>query len=333
MNPFYPSLKVIWDNPKFVFVNEEQLKKVSKEIAKEDLKIPNWRAPVFYPEDDENLIQLFGIENSINFAFTDFKTKKKFKIEFKGQEWTGSFAMAGSLMRAIEEGIPILAARYLKDIDLNSMKHIFREIPGYPMPMLEARTEIFREIGMILLKKYKGSFWNLFRSAGFKAFGRHENGIVHQLRQDFPSFNDISGYRNGYLHFHKRSQLLVMIYQGRALDSNGKLPLIKDIDDLGAIADYEVPKVLEYLGILEYAPSLKQKILNQEIIEKNSREEQKIRAMTVLAMKNLLEKINQLRRKSRREKINMCHLDYRIWKMGKDASNLPPHHLTPTIFY
>ena len=327
MNPFYKSLEVIWERPKYVWLNEKRLKEVAREMAREDLKIPNWRAPVFYPKDDENFVQLLGIENSINFAFTDFEAKKKFKIEFKGQEWTGSFAMAGSLLRAIEEGIPILDAEYLKNIRFRDMLYIFRSVPGYKMPMLKERTEIFREIGRMLLERYDGSFWNLFEDAGFMAFGPY--GIVNQLRHSFPSFNDVSEC----LHFHKRSQLMVMVYQGRALDSHGELPLIGDIDDLGAIADYEVPKVLEYLGILEYAPSLKKKILNQEIIEKDSREEQEIRAITILAMKRLMEEMNELRQKLEKEKINMCHLDFRIWKMGKDATNLPPHHLTRTIFY
>ena len=330
MNPFYRSLEIIWENPRLVFLNEKRAKEVAQEITKEDLKIPSWRAPVFYQKDDENFVQLLGVENSINFAFTDFETKRKFKIEFKGQEWTGSFAMAGSLLRAIEEGISILDAEYLKNIRLKDILHIFRSIPNYPMPMLKERTEIFREIGRVLLEKYNGSFWNLFEDAGFRAFGPY--GIVHQLRRNFPSFNDVSDY----LHFHKRSQLLVMVYQGRALDSNGELPLIGDIDDLGAIADYEVPKVLEYLGILEYDSHLKEKILRQEIILKDSPQEQEIRAMTILAMKTLLEEINKLREgppAGEAGKINMCHLDYRIWKMGKDATNLPPHHLTQTIFY
>lgn len=329
MNPFYKSLEIIWERPAHVWLNEKRLEEVAREIAKEDLKIPNWRAPVFYPKDDENFVQLLGIENSINFAFTDFETKKKFKIEFKGQEWTGSFAMAGSLLRAIEEDIPVLDAEYLKNIRFRDMLSIFRSVPGYKMPMLKERTEIFQEIGRVLLKRYCGSFWNLFKEANFQAFG--DCGIIAHLCLNFPSFYDVSPRRpgTGVFRFYKRAQLLVMVYQGRALDSRGDLPLIGDIDDLGAIADYEVPKVLEYLGILEYTPSLKNTILNQEIIKKDSREEQEIRAMTILAMKKLLEEINQLRQ----NKINMCHLDYRIWKTGKDSTNLPPHHLTPTIFY
>ena len=62
MNPFYKSLEVIWERPKYVWLNEKRLKEVAREMAREDLKIPNWRAPVFYPKDDENFVQLLGIE-------------------------------------------------------------------------------------------------------------------------------------------------------------------------------------------------------------------------------------------------------------------------------
>lgn len=333
MNPFYGSLEIIWKNPKYVHINEAKLWEAILRITKEDLKIPNWRMPVYYPEDDENFVQFIGIQNSINFAFTDFETKRKFKIEYKDAEWRGAMGMVGSLMRAIEDGFPVFDAKFLSKISEKKMEYIFRSIPDYPIPMLGDRTKIFQEVGKVLLKKYDGSFWNIFKDAGFKAFGPY--GIVNQLRTNFSSFNDVGPY-NIYLmdgtyalHFHKRSQLLVMIYQGRALDSGRKLPLIGDIDDLGAIADYEVPKVLEHLGILKYNKVLKEKILRQDIIEQDSLEEQEIRAMTVLAMKRLLEEINKLRK----DKINMCHLDYRIWKMGTDGVDLSPHHLTPTIFY
>lgn len=323
MNPFYKTLEVIWENPRFVFVNKRQLKEVAKEIAREDLKIPNWRMPVYYPEDDESFVQFIGIQNSINFAFRDFKTKRAFKIEYKDKEWPGSAGMIGSLLRAIEEGIPVLDTEYLTGVSLSDMAHIFRSVPDYCIPMLKERTEIFREVGRVLLEKYDGSFWNLFRDAGFMAFGPY--GIVNQLRRNFPSFNDVSFHKESqtWLHFHKRSQLLVMIYQGRALDSKGKLPLIQDIDDLGAIADYSVPRNLEYLGILRYDSRLRDRIFTQQIIEPHSLEEQEIRAMTALAIKKIIEATGY----------NICSIDYKFWDLGRKERITTPHHLTPTILY
>lgn len=330
MNPFYQSLEVIWNRPRFVHLDEEKLKEIAREIIKEEPKIPNWRIPVHWPGDDKNLVQFIGIENSINFAFRDFDTKQPFKIkdwrpEFKNREWIGSSGMVGCLLRAFEAGIPILDAKYLAKITDQQMTYIFRSLPGYSMPMLKQRTGIFREVGQVLLEKYNGSFWNIFERSGFQAFGSAGRlGIVDHLRLSFPSFNDISWHNQSqtWLQFHKRSQLLVMIYHGRALDSQGKLSLIQDINKLGAIADYKVPKILEYLGILEYAPILKNKILKQKLILPHSLMEQEIRAMTVLAMKRIMELTGY----------NICAIDYKFWSMGEKRI-ITPHHLTPTIFY
>lgn len=338
MNPFYNSLRNIWRNPRFVKINEAKLWEIILKISKEDLEIPNWRLPVYYPNDDENFVQFLGIVSSINFAFTDFTTKRKFAIkdwrsEFKSAKpWRGAFGMAASLLRAIDQSIPILDAGFLKNITLWDMEYIFQSISGYSMPMLKERTEIFQEIGKVLLGKYDGSFYNLFKSADFKAFGAF--GIINQLSDNFPSFRDIGCYQHSSgmlykLDFYKRAQLFVMVYYGRALDSNGRLPLIKDIDDLGAIADYQIPRILEHLGVLEYSPLLKKKILNQEIIKQDSWEELEIRAMTVLVVKRILEESNKLRK----NKINICHLDYKFWDMARKIRIKTPHHLTPTIAY
>lgn len=40
MNPFYESLEIIWERPKYVWLNGWRLKKIAREMAEEDLKIP-----------------------------------------------------------------------------------------------------------------------------------------------------------------------------------------------------------------------------------------------------------------------------------------------------
>ncbi len=324
MNPFYKSLEVIWKNPKFVFINEKRLKEIAQEIIKEKPEIPNWRLPVYYPDDDKNFVQFVGVLNSINFAFSDFRTKKKFKIEYKDTEWRVAFGMVGSLSRAMENGFSILDARFLARIPEKIVELIFRPVPGYPIPMIKERTQIFQEIGQVLLEKYDGSFYNLFKRADFRAFGQGGRlGIVDHLRYFFPSFNDISFHSKSqtWLQFHKRSQLLLLMYQGRALDSCGKLPLIQDMDDVGAIADYQIPRILEHLGSLVYEPYLRKKILDQKLIKAHTLEEQEIRAMTVLAVKKIMELTGY----------DLCSVDYRFWKMVRGIKT--PHHLTRTIFY
>lgn len=52
-------------------------------------------------------------------------------------------------------------------------------------------------------------------------------------------------------------------------------------------ADYQIPKMLEYYGCFEYSPSLQNKILNNQLIQKGSLEECEIRAATILTMRTL----------------------------------------------
>ena len=68
MNPFISTLKPVWKDPKFVFVDEKRLEKIAQEISQEDLKVPDWRAPVYFQEDSKEFIDFIGLANSINFA-------------------------------------------------------------------------------------------------------------------------------------------------------------------------------------------------------------------------------------------------------------------------
>lgn len=151
---------------------------------------------------------------------------------------------------------------------------------------------------------------------------------MERLIKDFPSFCDVSVFRptRSVLEFHKRAQLLVMIYQGRALSSK-TLERMKDACDLGPPADYEIPRSLESLGILRYKPSLKEKIQKGQIILKDSRQEQEIRAQTVCAVIKLVDEVNKIKK----HKVNVLHIDYKLWSMARSFNN--PHHLTPTIAY
>lgn len=323
-NPYLKSLEPIWKNPKFVFMDEERLKEVAKDFIKEDLKTPNWHNEA-YPEEDNNLfIDFLGLESSINFCFNDPWTKVSFQTEYKGEVFRRAFGMAICLKRALEEGIPILDCKWLRNATLENLQYIFRG--STPMPLLSERLKIFHEVGDALERKYDGHFYNIFQEAQFRAFTADRKGIIDRLIRDFPSFWDTSWYAldvDHLLEFHKRAQLYAIMYQGRAMDSDGKLPLIVDADDLGPPADYRVPQVLKKLGILKYKPSLTRRINAQKIIQKDSLEEQEIRAQMIYAM------------------VRLCNLtgtwigpiDFRIWYAGTKMTDGKPHHLTPTTAY
>jgi len=322
-NPYLKSLEPIWKNPKFVFVDEERLKKVAEDFAKEDLKTPNWREAVYPKEDDNVFIDFLALDSSINFCFNDPWTKVSFQTECGGKVMRRAFGMSASLMRALEEGIPILDCKWLKNATLDNLQHVFRGLT--PMPLLGERLEIFHEVGEVLERKYGGHFYNLFEEAKYWAFTSDRKGIVDRLIRDFPSFWDASWHESSqdFLQFHKRAQLCVIMYQGRAMDSKGKLPLIEDADDLGPLADYRVPQVLKNLGILRYKKSLEKRINAQKVIKKDSLEEQEIRAQMIYVMVKLCELQNTW----------IGPVDFRVWLAGTNMNSGEPHHLTPTIAY
>ncbi len=322
-NPYLESLKPIWKKPKYVLVDEGRLKQVAEDFVKEDLKTPNWREAV-YPEDDDKLfVDFLGLNSAINFCFNDPWTKVSFQTEYKGGVVRRAFGMSACLMRALEEGIQILDCGWLKQATLENLQYVFRGLT--PIPLLEERLEIFHEVGRVLEQKYGGHFYNLFEEAKFRAFAADRKGIVDRLIRDFPSFWDVSWHEpsQNFLEFHKRAQLCVIMYQGRAMDSNGKLPLIVDAGDLGPPADYRVPQVLKKLGILKYKPSLTKRINAQKIIQKDSLEEQEIRAQMIYVMVKLCDLVGTW----------IGPIDFQIWYAGTQLDSASPHHLTPTTAY
>lgn len=321
----------IYENPEFVFIDEAALKVYAAETSVRVLAVPDWRWPdVLPPEDDENFVQFLGVVTSVNFAFTNFEPPySKFEIDWKGRKFLGSSALGASFVRALEEGIPVLNARYLRLLDREELEHIFRGT--VPIPLLKERLEILRQLGKVLLERYDGSFMNLFKRANFTASSPNvaEIGIIERLITDFSGYWD-SAYHiasGKLLRFNKKAQLCAMIYQGRALSSGGKLPLIKDADGLGPPADYRLPVALKEMGILKYTKPLEEKIRNRTIIKPGSNEEIEIRAQTVTAMSKLLEEIKKING----EKANMLQLDYAIWFLAGHVNE--PHHLTPTTCY
>jgi len=188
----------------------------------------------------------------------------------------------------------------------------------YKIPLIQERQKILNQNAKILIEKYQGSWKFLFEQGGFLAFNKGQ-GIVERLVSDFPSFKDQRLYRGQILQFQKRAQLLVMMYYGRAVHSN--FPKIKDINDIGPIANYDVPKALRFFEVLEYDPKLDEIILNHRLVWPQDPKEVEIR----VAMSQVMAEICQ------RLKINMAQADFYIWKMGKDL-NLP-HLLVPTKDY
>jgi hypothetical protein len=322
-NPFWDSLRSIWDDPTCVWVSESNVVRVAKALAEEDFPVPSWREPIF-PEQDEEFFDFVAVGNCINFAFTNFETGKSFTTDYHGSQWRGAFGMWACLRRALENRSAITSGEFLSTLTLAKCRELFAGDP--PMPMIEERYAILKEVGDVLCNHYQGRFQNLLTSSRGNAFGGR--GLVTQLLKRFPSFRDESRHiRTGtFLQFEKRAQLLAMMYQGRALASTVLEPL-SDFRNLGPIADYSVPRALHSQGILRYSPELERQIIARSILAKDSIAEQEIRAQATNAQIMLLRGINSLRRST----LTFLELDYKLWMLGRGVA--PPHHLTRTTAY
>ncbi|MBI2041647.1 MAG: hypothetical protein HYT20_01325 [Candidatus Nealsonbacteria bacterium] len=329
-NPYVRTLGPVWENTKNVTINEKMLQKLIRDMKQKkengELIIPAWDTPNAQPPIGCSLTEWLNYvctANTINFAFSNFNYPcEKFSIEYpKGVFWKGAFAMGASLMRAREENIPIFDAWYLSEISIEDVGRIFRSIDeDHQIPMFRQRWEIFREIGKILASEYDGSWLDLFEKANWLAFNNGK-GIVEQLVANFPSFRDTRVYGGRLLEFHKRAQLLVMEYYGRAFNSKGAFPIIGDIEDIGPIADYEVPKALEYLSVLEYSPNMKAAIQSHFVFSPDDAIEVENRLAMSCVMKKICDEVG----------IGMPQADYYIWEIGRKAKS--PHILVPTINY
>lgn len=130
--------------------------------------------------------------------------------------------------------------------------------------------------------------------------------VLHELVRRYPGFaSDM---------FLKRAFLFV-------IQLNRKLDYFKEIDEIPVPADYQVPKMLEHFGCLEYQPILMDKIKLHTMIPKYSIEEVSIRGGTVL----VCDKLAGLTGWTKSE------IDSWLWLQRKECNK--PFHLTITTDY
>lgn len=320
MNPYIDDICEAAECSKDVIINTKNLRGYAARLKRRELPVPDWRMPVFPEADDETFIQFLGVGNAINFCFTDMDTKRKYATEWDGKEWQGAFGMWAALKRALGEGAPVLNPYFLALLDGEDAEEIFSGEP--PLPLFQERIDCLHSAGTSLCRNFNEIYADLFRRCNYRAFNNGE-GIVEQLVRYDPAYRDSTFYRpvRRNLHFHKRANLFVVMYQGRALSSNETLPLIEDAYDLTPPADYEVPRALRYLGILEYSDELAETVDSQTEIPASSRWEFEIRTQTVAAMRALCERSGK----------PIAALDYMVWLAGREGNK--PHHLTKTTAY
>ena len=292
---------------------------LSDETGQNASTTPTWYGSYHFYDGTERTANWVLALDAMNFCFWAEKDQPRWCIDYQGEKLNGYLAEAASLKRAVEEGFPLWNAAYLSTISEKDLAHIFRG--EQTIPLFDERLHNLREVGVVLLQQYHGQCINVIEQAGGSAVK-----LTLLLAKDFPSFNDVTIYRHRLVRFYKRAQICVAdLYGSFAGKSWGAFT---DIEQLTAFADYKLPQVLRHFGVLEYLPSLAQRIDAQELLEAGSEEEVELRAATIWACE-------LLRRALARHGCIMtaAEIDLRLWLLGQNSSAMRPYHRTRTIFY
>lgn len=114
-----------------------------------------------------------------------------------------------------------------------------------------------------------------------------------------------SGFEDPFL---KKSQLCLWMAKGM-LEARGFGPARTD---LTCFADYQIPKVLRGMGVLEYSEALAARVDRGELLESDGPEERAIRAATVSACEEIASE----------KGISPAQLDFWLWTRRNETSSL-----------
>jgi len=323
-SPVIESLRPVIENSRDVRTHYDKIVEIAGWMAYEDLPMPNLAVPYGLEKTPDVAMDFVMVANTIDTAFTDFKSHVKFQIDYAGEHLSDSAAMMGCIKRAMDGGVPILDGGFLAKITRADMEKIFAG--NIEMPMLDEKLALFHEAGAVLAAKYRGRYYNFMQSCSPRLYD-NGNGLVERLAAEFPRYNDVSKYDGQEVRFYKLTQLgYWQIYAG--LGAKGSFRL-EDPQKMTAFADYIVPVALRLMGMTSYSPELEHTINTYQVIPRDSRQEIEIRAHCLYATALLADEINKLRPPG--QQIIIPQVDARLWTHYHTTEW--PHHLTRTIMY
>ena len=144
----------------------------------------------------------YSFLDSINFCFWLALGNPKWEVEYQSGKLSGYFALAASLKKALESGVPLTNAQYLAKLSLKEFKKILGGKGD--LQLLELRVRSLNELGQMLMREYQGKAYNLIEAAAQSALQ-----LVRLVAEKLPSFRDSAEYQGKKVFFYKRAQLFV----------------------------------------------------------------------------------------------------------------------------
>lgn len=319
-----------------VEIDMEAVSAVADELRRQDAA-PEWDAALHYRatglDGDERTAMWILVLDTLNFCFWGQGSDPgvRWRVEWRGELVDGYVALVAALTRAVESDVPLHDARFLANVDDDTVGAILAPAGVHPpIPLLADRGRNLRELGRGLIDlESDAPATALIEGAKGSAIA-----LVREVVRRFSSFNDVAtwpraetGLPGNEVRFYKRAQILAGDLAGGL--SGSPLGEFHDLDLLTAFADYKVPQMLRKLGILRYSPSLWATIETREHIIAGSSVEIEIRAATIWGVELLRQALAE-----RTRSLSAYELDWLLWTQSQALpSTTHPYHLTPTIYY
>jgi hypothetical protein len=276
-----------------------------------------------YFDGTERTLNWLLLLDALNFCFWAFPNEARWRVEWRDETLDGYNALAASLTRAMETGAPLHDAAYLATLDEETLAAILRPALGAaPIPLLAQRLASAREVGRVLMERYDGQFDNTLEAAG-----RDAVSLALLLAREFSSFADVATWNGHPVPFLKRAQICVAD-TATAFGGTG-LGASVGLERLTAFADYKLPQLLRYQGVMVYEPELATRVDSYQEIAAGSAPEVEIRAATVWA-------VELIRRALAGHGVerSASEIDYRLWSESQaPRPDMRPYHRTRTIYY
>ncbi len=308
------SIKYVVDNSNYVSINENNIDKVIS-LLSQSKKEPWLNRDYLDLEklSQEQVLLYLILCESLNFCYWD--SDIKWKIEYKGKWYSGSFGLFYAISKAINNGYDLLNIGYLENVTIEELDEIFKGTTS--IPLLKERFKIIKQ----LVSEFK-QISNLPKSMS----ANNDIELLNTIISHFSNFRDISLYKDREIYFFKRAILLVgdLILNISSINQS-----VKNDDNMTGCADYKIPQVLRHLGILEYSDDLATLVDEKQEIKHDSEMEIEIRANMLYAIEIIKEKLHQ-----NGIDMNSVQIDNALWLLSKNKKfKDKPHHLTRTIYY
>src|SRR5262249_22064893 len=140
-SPVLDSIRLVISGSRDVHTNLEKIQEVASWMAYEELPMPDYALPFGLGEGSrDETIDFILICDSIDPAFTDFKTHEKFQVDYAGRHWSDSDALFACMKRALDRGVSILDGDFLARVTRAELERIFAG--NIELPMLDEKLEV-----------------------------------------------------------------------------------------------------------------------------------------------------------------------------------------------